>query len=328
MTGGTVNDYLSLTKPRITLLVLATTAAGFWLGSAGALDPTLLVRALVGTALVAAGTSAMNQVLERDVDALMARTRARPLPAGRLGTLPAAVFAGALAAGGVAYLALTVNFLTAILAAAAFLIYDLAYTPLKRVHPLCTLVGAVPGALPIAGGWTAATGRLDAGAWALFAILFLWQLPHFLALAWLYREDYREASLRMLSVDDPEGRHTRHRALTFTLALLPVSLVPSVLGLAGPVYFGAALLLGGAFLVRAAIFFRSGKQLAARKLFRYSLVYLPLLLAVLSLDGRSPASSTAPSPASEAPEAAAVALSLHTTSYQEATVHDPTEVQR
>ncbi len=282
---GALSDYLALTKPRITALVLVTTAAGYWLGSGGAVDWLRLFHALLGTSLVAAGTSAMNQVLERDVDARMARTRERPLPAGRLRAGPAGVFSGALAAVGIAYLGLAVNLLTAVLAAAAFLIYDLAYTPLKRVHPLSTLVGAVPGALPIAGGWTAATGRLDLGAGVLFAILFLWQLPHFLALAWLYRGDYRAAGLRMLSVDDPAGVRTRYRALTFTLALVPASLAPTLLGLSGALYFWTALALGATFVARAFGFLRSPSREAAARLFRYSILYLPLLLGALVLDG-------------------------------------------
>ncbi len=292
--AGVAMDYLRLTKPRITCLVLITTAAGFWLGAGQAAALLPLMHALLGTALVAAGTSAMNQVLERDVDARMARTRGRPLPAGRIRAAPAAVFSGALAAGGIAYLGLTVNFLTAALAAAAFLVYDLAYTPLKRVHPLSTLVGAVPGALPVVGGWTAATGRLDAGAWALFAILFLWQLPHFLALSWLYRKDYREAGLRMLSVGDRGGVRTRSRALSFTLALVPASLAPALLGIGGAAYFLVALGLGLLFVAYAAFFFRSPTRKAARRLFRYSILYLPLLLGCLVLDGASRAETAPP----------------------------------
>lgn len=277
-------DYLELTKPRITALVLVTTAAGFYLGSAGGLDLALLLHALLGTALVASGTSAMNQVLERDVDGRMARTRDRPLPAGRLGLAPATLFAGGLSAAGIAYLALTVNLLTGVLAAVAFVVYDLMYTPLKRVHSLSTLVGAVPGALPIAGGWTAARGELGPGAWTLFAILFLWQLPHFLALAWLLKDEYRDAGLRMLSVGDPNGVNTRQQMLLYTLALVPVSLVPALLGLAGAVYFWVALALGLAFVWQTCVFWGSTSRRTAGRLFRYSVLYLPLLLAVLAAD--------------------------------------------
>lgn len=277
-------DYLTLAKPRITALVLASAAAGFYLGSPGPLDLPLLGHALLGIALVAGGTNAMNQVLERDVDARMARTRRRPLPAGRISATGAAVFAGALAVSGTAYLALAVNGLTAFLAALTFLLYDLGYTPLKRVHPVAILVGAIPGALPIAGGWTAAGGELGAGAWALFGVLFLWQLPHFLALAWLFREDYRRAGLRMLTLDDPGLQAARRQALIFCLALVPVSLLPASLGLGGTTYFWGALVLGVVFVARAARFAARPAVATARGLFRYSVLYLPLLLGLLVVD--------------------------------------------
>lgn len=282
--AASAHDYLELTKPRITALVLVTTGAGFYLGSAGGLELALLLHTLLGTALVAGGTSAMNQVLERDVDALMRRTRARPVPAGRIAAGRAGLFAGALSVVGVAYLALAVNLLTAALAAIAFVVYDLMYTPLKRVHSLSTLVGAVPGALPIVGGWTAATGDLGAGAWALFGLLFFWQLPHFLALAWLLRDDYGAAGLRMLSVGDPAGRSTRHQTILYTLALVPISLLPSVVGIAGAWYFGIALALGLGFLLYAGVFSRDASGRSAGRLFRYSILYLPALLLVLVAD--------------------------------------------
>ncbi len=280
---GLFGACVELTKPRITALVVATAAAGFLLGAAS-FDFVLFANAMIGVALVASGTSAMNQVLERDVDALMVRTRSRPLPAGRIGTPSAAVVAGILAAAGIAWLWVAVNPITAGLALATFISYDFLYTPLKRVHSLSTVIGAVPGALPILGGWTAATGALGAGGWALFAILFLWQLPHFLALAWLLRDDYRAAGLRMLSVGDFEGRQTRHQALLYALTLVPVSLLPSVLGLTGAVYFAAALALGVFFLWQAIRFARSATGASARALFRASILYLPLLMTVLVLD--------------------------------------------
>ena len=279
-----LRDYLELTKPRITTLVLVTAAAGFFLGGGAAFDLLLFLNAIVGIALVAAGTSAMNQVLERDVDALMVRTRGRPIPSGRIAAIPAAVFSGLLAGGGVAYLAVTVNILTAVLAAVCFVLYAFVYTPLKRVHSLSTVVGAIPGALPILGGWTAASGELGAGGWALFTIMFLWQLPHFLALAWLLRDDYSAAGLQMLTVGDKEGLQTRHQTLIYTLALLPVSLVPSILGLTGSVYFGGAILLGAGFIWCAARFSWRISTQRAQRLFRYSILYLPLLLIVLVLD--------------------------------------------
>ncbi len=282
--GGSLRDYLELTKPRITLLVLITTAAGYYMGSAGAFDLVGLAHTLLGTALVAAGTGAMNQVLERDVDGRMRRTRNRPLPAGRLGLLPAAIFALALAVGGILYLGVAVNRLTALLAAATFLMYDLLYTPLKRVHPVSLLVGAVPGALPIAGGWAAASGQLDPGAWALFGVLFLWQLPHFLALSWLLRDDYRRAGLAMPSVEDSQGSRIRLQALAFTLALVPVSLLPALYGVTGTLYTIAAITLGLSFVVPAVAFSRRASSVAAGRMFRFSLLYLPLLLAVAALD--------------------------------------------
>lgn len=282
-------DLLALTKPRIVALVAVTVAAGFFLAlpAAGAAAPTsatvLLANTLLGTALVAAGTNALNQLLERDVDALMERTRGRPLPSGRLTAAAAGAFAWAAGAMGILYLALQVNLATAALAAATLGSYAFVYTPLKRRTSLATLVGAVPGALPIVGGWTAAGGRLGAEAWALFAILFLWQLPHFLALAWLCRDDYRRAGLRMLSVADDGGQETFRYAALYALALIPVSLAPVPLGLAGPLYFAGALLLSGWFTwAAAAAALRTSRQ-AANRLFGVSLVYLPALLSLMVL---------------------------------------------
>ena len=279
-----VGDFFELTKPRITALVLVTAAAGFFLGSGTGFDPILFVNAIVGIALVAAGTSAMNQVLERDVDALMLRTRGRPVPAGRIAAISAAVFSGLLAGLGVVYLAMMVNVLTATLAAICFVMYDFVYTPLKRVHSFSTVVGAIPGALPILGGWTAASGELEPGGWALFMIMFLWQLPHFLALAWLLREDYSAAGLQMLTVGDERGVKTRHQTLIYTLVLLPVTLVPTMIGLAGPIYFIGAVLLGAGFVWCAARFSWRISTERAKRLFRYSILYLPALLLLLVLD--------------------------------------------
>jgi len=281
---ASAGDYLELTKPRITALVVVTAAAGFYLGSAGTFDFVGFAHAMIGVAMVAAGTSAMNQVLERDVDALMQRTKNRPLPAGRVGLLPAAVFSGTLAAAGIAYLAVMTNALTGALALATFVSYDFMYTPLKRVHSLSTVVGAIPGALPALGGWTAATGSLGAGGWALFAILFVWQLPHFLTLAWILRDDYESAGIRTLSVGDQDGFQTRHQTLIYTLALLPVSLLPTVIGITGPIYFGVTLSLGLIFLWKAVGFVRTPDATGARRVFKYSVLYLPLLLLTLSLD--------------------------------------------
>ena len=248
------------------------------------MDLLLLANTLVGTALVAGGTNAWNQIRERDVDARMARTRRRPLPSGRLSPRAAAWFASAITVGGVVYLAFGVNLLTAALAALTFASYVLLYTPLKRRTSLNTLVGAVPGALPIVGGWTAAGGRLDVAVFALFWILFLWQLPHFLALSWLYREDYRAGGLQMLSVSDSDGSHTARMALLYAAALLPISLLPTLLGVTGAWYFVGALLLGIAYVAAGTGLLFATTPSRAWRLFFVSILYLPALLTLMVLD--------------------------------------------
>lgn len=248
------------------------------------MDVLLLANTLIGTALVAGGTNAWNQIRERDIDARMARTRRRPLPSGRL-TAPAAMwFASAITAVGVGYLAASVNLLTAVLAALTFATYVLLYTPLKRRTSLNTLVGAVPGALPIVGGWTAAGGDLGAAVAALFWILFLWQLPHFLALAWLYREDYRAGGLRMLSVDDEGGTDTGRMAVLYAVALLPISLVPTLLGVTGAWYFVGALGLGIGYVAAGTGLLIGATRSRAWRLFFVSILYLPALLTLMVLD--------------------------------------------
>lgn len=288
-------DLFSLTKPRITLMVLITSGAGFLMGSGGDVDLWGLVVSCLGIWLVAGGTSALNQVIERDIDARMHRTRGRALPAGRVTPAAATWFSLGLSALGVGILAVFVNALTALLAIIALLSYILVYTPLKRVSSLSTLVGAVPGALPILGGWTAATGSMDPGGWALFGILFFWQLPHFLALAWMYSEDYRRGGLKMLGVSDPAGRQTRHQSVLYALALLPASLLPVLLGLTGGFYAFAALLLTGAYLASAIRFAARADSPTARGLFRVSLLYLPVLLLFLTLDSAGPVATAADS---------------------------------
>ena len=275
---------LELTKPRITQLVLLTAAAGFYLGAKDRVDLLLLANTLIGTALVAGGTNAWNQIRERDVDARMARTRRRPLPSGRLSPSAAMWFATAITVGGVVYVALTVNLLTAALAALTFASYVLLYTPLKRRTSLNTLVGAVPGALPIVGGWTAAGGSLGVAVVALFWILFLWQLPHFLALAWLYREDYRAGGLRMLSVTDEDGKDTGRMALLYAMALLPISLLPTLLGVTGAWYFFGALALGIGYLAAGTGLLLGATPARAWRLFFVSILYLPALLTLMVLD--------------------------------------------
>lgn len=287
--GARLADLLALTKPRITLMVMISGGAGYVIGSGAELDPLAFLVAVAGIGLVCGGTSALNQVVERDVDELMERTRTRPLPAGRLTPRVGALFGVVVSLAGVLLLDVLVNRLTAVLAAVALLSYVLVYTPLKRVSPLSTLAGAVPGALPVMGGWAAARGELGAGAWALFGILFFWQLPHFLALAWLYRDDYRRAGLRMLGVGDRGGYQTRRQSVLYALALVPTSLLPVLLKIAGPWYALAALALSLAYLGSALAFaFQPGSR-AARGMFRVSLLYLPLLLGLMTADrGRAP----------------------------------------
>lgn len=297
-------DLLRLTKPRITLMVLVSAAAAYLVASGGRPEPLRMLAAMLGIGLVAGGTSALNQLIERDIDARMERTRLRPLPTGKVTPAAAAVFSLAISLGGTVFLALAVNPLTALLAAIALASYVFVYTPLKRISSLSTLVGAVPGALPIMGGWTAATGELAPGAWALFGILFFWQLPHFLALAWLFREDYRRGGLRMLGVVDPTGRQTTNQAVLYALALVPTSLLPVVLGLSGPAYALAALGLSLAYVASAIRFWLRTDSPAARGLFRTSLLYLPLLLLLLSVDRGAADPAGAAVAAVDAPAAA------------------------
>jgi protoheme IX farnesyltransferase len=265
--------------------VLLTAAAGFYLGGGGGgVDLRLLLYTLLGTALVAAGTNAFNQVRERDADARMERTRRRPLPSGRVSPRAAAVFAALISGAGVVYLAVMVNLLTAGLAGLTLASYVLLYTPLKRTTPLNTLIGAVPGALPIVGGWTAAGGALGPAVLALFGILFLWQLPHFLALSWIYREDYRRGGFRMLAVEDPDGRRTAWVALMYAVTLVPVSLLPTLFGVTGRLYFFGALGLGLAYAAAAAVMMRTMTLPRAWRVFLVSVVYLPALLTLMVLD--------------------------------------------
>jgi protoheme IX farnesyltransferase len=279
-----LSDFVTLTKPRITFLVTLTTLVGFLAATPGAPDLALLARTLIGTAMVAGAASALNQWAERDADALMRRTRRRPLPAGRLAPLESAAFGFSLGVAGGIYLAAQVGAVASALAVATAASYLLVYTPLKRVTSLATVVGAVPGAIPPMIGWAAARGRLDAGAWVLFLILFFWQMPHFLALAALYRRDYARAGFQVLPVVDPDGASTARQSVLYTLALLLVSLMPPFLGMAGGLYFFGALALGVAFTwygVRLALAPQSHAH--ASRLFRVSLLYLPALCALLAL---------------------------------------------
>jgi protoheme IX farnesyltransferase len=278
-------DYLELTRPRIAVMALFTVAVGVLLAAGRDLQPAVLFHTLLGTALVAAGASALNQWLERHSDALMRRTENRPLPAGRLQPMEVVAFGGLLGAGGVAYLALALPHpAAAVVAAVTFLSYVAVYTPLKALTPLNTLIGAVPGALPPVIGWCAARGTLTFDAVALFLIVFLWQVPHFLAIAWIYRADYGRAGLKMLPVVDRTGDRTAWNMTVFCLALIPVSLGPVLSGSAGWVYLAGAVPLGLAFLASARRFARQRTDRQARRVLRASLVYLPGLLAFLLLD--------------------------------------------
>jgi heme o synthase len=279
-----LSDYLALAKPRLNLLVLMTTCAGLYLASPSGLPLDVVIHTLVGTALVAGGAAALNQAWERQTDALMRRTRGRPMPAGRLTVGEGTGFGIALAAIGLAQLAFGVNLVSAAVAAATLISYVLIYTPLKRRTSLATLVGAVPGALPPVIGWAAATNAISLEALVLFGIVFFWQMPHFLAIAWMYRDDYARAGIPLLPVVEPDGRRTGRQALIYAAGLWPVSLLPAVIGLAGPFYLAAATILGVLFIWLSGEFARARTLSSARTLFLFSITYLPLLLGALVAD--------------------------------------------
>lgn len=278
------SDYVALTKPRLNLLVVLTSAAAYYLGAVSTPDLVHMAQAVIGTALVAGGSAVLNQVYERDTDARMRRTRMRPLPDQRVAPTEATIYGCLLSAAGIVVLALTTNWLAAALAFVTLALYVVVYTPMKRTSDLSTLVGAVPGALPAVIGWAAARGDIAIGGWTIFAIVFLWQVPHFLAIAWMCRDDYRRAGFPMLPVVEPDGLRTGQQALLYSAALLPVSLGPSVVGLAGWVYFWSALVLGIVLLVLAGQFARSRTDRSARTLFFASIIYLPLIWLVMVLD--------------------------------------------
>lgn len=276
--------FFELTKPGITRLTVMTAAVGYYLAAAGPIDWVRMIHLIVGTALAASGTNALNQVAERHIDARMRRTRVRPLPSGRLGAREAAQFSWGTALIGLLYLSWFVHPATALVVAATLVSYVFVYTPLKRRTSLATLAGAVPGALPIVAGWTAAGHGMSPVAWSLFWILFLWQLPHFLALAWIYRDDYRQGGLAMLSVFDPDGEQTGRQAMLYGLTLLPVSLLPTLLGLTGSTYFFGALALGIAFAGLGAAMMARRTEQRAKRLFLGSIIYLPALLLLMVFD--------------------------------------------
>jgi heme o synthase len=278
-----VADLFELVKARLTSLVLLTTAVGFYLGSAPSVDYGALFRVVFGTAAAAAGAAALNQWWERSADALMHRTRMRPVPAGRMRPGEALALGLVFSLFGVGYLALACNGLSAVLAAITITIYIFGYTPLKRASTANTIVGAIPGAIPPMIGWAAARGAIDAGAWSLFVILLLWQLPHFFAIAWMYREDYSRAGFRMISNDDLSGERSASQSVFFCILLLILGGLPAFVGIVTLPYFAIEVVLGGLFIAVAMRFLKLRTTGAARALFLASIVYLPLLLAALVL---------------------------------------------
>jgi len=291
-----LQDYSVLIKVRVTTLIVMTAWAGAYFAAAKSGTPLLswtLLHALVGIFLVSGGTAAINEVVERDIDALMRRTAQRPLVTGSLGLLHASILAFGMTIGGVIYLGLTTNWLTATLTALTSFSYLTIYTPMKRVHPICTFLGAFPGAMPPVLGWTAIRGRLDPEALVLFAILFFWQFPHFHSIAWLYREEYENARIRMLPVVESDGRSTALAIVMYAIALVPVSLAPTLMGISGWLYFSGALLLGLAMLWFSLRMWTmklppaaKESKTRARHVLQASVIYLPLLFALMMLNKR------------------------------------------
>jgi protoheme IX farnesyltransferase len=279
-----LSAYAELTKPRITFLIVLTAAAGFGLAVPGRVNYAALLSAMFGIALLSSGIATLNQYMERDLDGLMRRTINRPLPSGKLQPWEALSFGLGLTVLAEAYLAIVVNPLTGLLGLFVIVGYLLAYTPLKTRTSFSTMVGAFPGAVPPLIGWAAATGELTVSAWVLFAILFLWQFPHFLAIAWMYREDYSRAGIVMLPVVEPDGRVTGQQIIAYALMLLPVSLLPAVVGISGRIYFAGAIVLGLLFIVSSIRAALSQSRQRARELLLASVIYLPLLFGLMVLD--------------------------------------------
>lgn len=274
---GRTADYITLAKPRLNLLVVATSLAGYVMGHGNTADVLKVLSLVMGTALVASGASALNQIYEYRTDALMMRTRTRPMADGRIGRMDALTYAAVLCLAGLGLLAFGANPLSAAVALATLISYAAVYTPLKPRTSFATVIGAIPGALPPVIGWAAAANDLSRGAWVLFGIVFLWQLPHFLAIAWMCREDYARAGFPMLPVIEPDGRSTGQQSALYAAALLPVSLAPTLLGMATPVYFIGALALTMAFLMLTLRFARTRSEKDARRVFFGSITYLPIL---------------------------------------------------
>ena len=284
MDASALDPYFELTKPRIVTMVLVTTALGFFVGGHGIDSPLILVMTLLGTALSAGGAGVLNHYLERDVDAVMRRTRDRPLPAGKVSPAAALSLGFAMILAGQGVLVLTVNLLTAWLALITAFLYVVIYTPMKRTTWLNTSLGSIPGALPPVGGWAAATGHLDTGAWVLFAILFAWQHPHFYAIAWIFREDYRRGGFKMLPVLEEDGGRTCRHILAFSVLLIAVSILPTLLGTSGILYLVGALILGAGMLAAGVSLTLTRSTLDACRLLRASVIYLPLLLILTVID--------------------------------------------
>lgn len=279
-----LSSYLEISKPRIVLLVIVTSAIGFFLGGQGIGSWKDFIITLIGTAISCAGAAALNNYLERDVDSKMLRTRNRPLPSGRLKPNSALLYGVISSLVGTILLAWQVNLLSGFLALLTVFLYALVYTPLKRLSWLNTFVGAIPGALPIMGGWAASTNGLSLGAWVLFGIMFIWQHPHFYAIAWICRDDYARGGLKMLPVIEPDGRSTFKQIVVYSALLLPVSLVPTALGISGAIYLYGAAVLGVMMLMYGLMAAQTHSLVAARRLFRFSLLYLPVLLILIVAD--------------------------------------------
>jgi len=288
MRSDVLSGYWSLTKPEVNFLIAVTAGAGFWMGAPASLAHyfpwTSLLHTLVGTVLVASGAATLNQLIEVRFDAQMRRTARRPLVSRKIGQSQALCFGISLSVIGAIYLAVTTNALASLLSIFTLLAYLFLYTPVKRKTPLCTLIGALPGAMPPLIGWAAACGRLDGDAWLLFAVVFLWQFPHFMAIAWIYREDYARAGYLVLPAGKSKDRFVAWQTLLPSLALLGVVLVPAIRGESGIVYFAGAVLLGSAFLCCSARFAFRMSIASARQLLFASILYLPVLLALLALD--------------------------------------------
>lgn len=279
-----VEDYIELIKPRMVVMILITTAAGYYLGSQYTVNWLMFLHTLIGSGLTAAGVLGLNQYLERNIDSQMKRTQERPIPTGRIFPMQALLFCTVLTAGGMLYLTFIVNPISGFVISLIVVSYLFVYTPLKQKTPLCTLIGAFPGALPPVVGWVAAQGSLSGQAWVLFAILFLWQLPHSLAIAYIYREDYANAGLKLLPVIHPDGESTRRQIVVNCLALFGIGLLPTMFSISGEFYFFAALLIGGMFLVSGIYLQKTHSLKAARYVLYASLIHLPLLFIAMVID--------------------------------------------